>query len=578
MDFTSRIPTEILCLVFHFCRRIDGVPTVDLLRRSVDLDSMASDAQREGRDATHLLAWVKVTQVCARWRKVALEDATLWTDVPAVLGGQWMRLFLSRSNQSTLMVDWGIRNTRLREQIDAIILEHHTRMRTFTSDNLKGDSTTFRLLCRTWPALEDLKISIEGNLPPGLTLLDRHAPSLRLLILRMQTISASWFFLDHSVSVFGGLTAFTLEFADGAESESMRLFLHAMASMPHLRHLRFISKSSFEGSSISETRSGCPAGACRRESMPLKTLTVLCADASIVSHMLRHILPSPDVAVIIFTDGPLEDGEEHVSGPLHGTVAQIAEWKAKSFPRFPFSAMALSIKDNDSDTLVSVHISRTPEALESIIAPLNPQWPHELCDYLIFAFPAPQQFRIHHRHAPLYMYILDTLVPSSLRALVLDLGEGSLPPGLHLSRPTFANVTALRLKDFHVNIIKHLARTDEDGRFLLFPALKILDFQDCDLIGSLISCKFLIRDVEIWNALRHMLECRRERHPLGALYLRVGPDEIAKAREEGFQPVGIDDPNDVRLARKVIRQCIDDMEEAPEIKIISPEEHVASDA
>ncbi|KZV59757.1 hypothetical protein PENSPDRAFT_543247, partial [Peniophora sp. CONT] len=53
-----------------------------------------------------LLAWVTITHVCRRWRTIALEDPSLWTDIPFVLSMPWIDAFVSRSTALPIHLDW----------------------------------------------------------------------------------------------------------------------------------------------------------------------------------------------------------------------------------------------------------------------------------------------------------------------------------------------------------------------------------------------------------------------------------------------------------------------------------------
>ncbi|KAI0042526.1 hypothetical protein FA95DRAFT_1500023, partial [Auriscalpium vulgare] len=51
--------------------------------------------------------WLAATHVCQRWRRVALEDPTLWAaniSVPFPLGPRWADRFLSRAQDAPLTI------------------------------------------------------------------------------------------------------------------------------------------------------------------------------------------------------------------------------------------------------------------------------------------------------------------------------------------------------------------------------------------------------------------------------------------------------------------------------------------
>ncbi|KAI0045414.1 hypothetical protein FA95DRAFT_1479083, partial [Auriscalpium vulgare] len=43
------------------------------------------------------LGWITTTHVCRRWRHIALDQATLWTDVEFTLGTEWAQRMIARS-------------------------------------------------------------------------------------------------------------------------------------------------------------------------------------------------------------------------------------------------------------------------------------------------------------------------------------------------------------------------------------------------------------------------------------------------------------------------------------------------
>ena len=72
----NALPVEILVDIFLYCAHADA------------------------------LACVRIGHVCARWRTAALNDRSLWTDVPATLGTNWLYRFFSRSGRRAVSIDW----------------------------------------------------------------------------------------------------------------------------------------------------------------------------------------------------------------------------------------------------------------------------------------------------------------------------------------------------------------------------------------------------------------------------------------------------------------------------------------
>ncbi|KAI0039349.1 hypothetical protein FA95DRAFT_1684332 [Auriscalpium vulgare] len=85
----SRLPPEILCLVFFILSKIDHP----------NLNRPQTDRRK------YKLGWVTVTHVCQRWRTVALSDPALWASniaLPSVLGDCWAATFVTRAQNLPL--------------------------------------------------------------------------------------------------------------------------------------------------------------------------------------------------------------------------------------------------------------------------------------------------------------------------------------------------------------------------------------------------------------------------------------------------------------------------------------------
>ncbi|KAI0044450.1 hypothetical protein FA95DRAFT_1597377 [Auriscalpium vulgare] len=73
----ARLPPEILRSIFTFCSDIDH-PRIEGWRSTC-------------------IGWLTVTQICRRWRSVALEHPGLWTHVYSSLGPVWADVFVERA-------------------------------------------------------------------------------------------------------------------------------------------------------------------------------------------------------------------------------------------------------------------------------------------------------------------------------------------------------------------------------------------------------------------------------------------------------------------------------------------------
>ncbi|KAI0044492.1 hypothetical protein FA95DRAFT_1608493 [Auriscalpium vulgare] len=85
---------DILAIIFTYLRDTDPP---DRIHRTYD--TYRRRAIPPGSD------WITVTYVCRRWRQVALERATLWTDIdPTALGRKWAAAFIARSQRAPISI------------------------------------------------------------------------------------------------------------------------------------------------------------------------------------------------------------------------------------------------------------------------------------------------------------------------------------------------------------------------------------------------------------------------------------------------------------------------------------------
>ncbi|VDC01467.1 unnamed protein product [Peniophora sp. CBMAI 1063] len=90
----SRLPAEVLCLIFLACAR-ETRPTFLIHRRSQRLVQRKSGS-----------GWLDVTQVCRTWRRAALGYPVLWSsgDLPLDMGQTWAREISARAGTTTIKV------------------------------------------------------------------------------------------------------------------------------------------------------------------------------------------------------------------------------------------------------------------------------------------------------------------------------------------------------------------------------------------------------------------------------------------------------------------------------------------
>ncbi|TFY68941.1 hypothetical protein EVG20_g3355 [Dentipellis fragilis] len=89
----NRLPSEVLVHVFYLLRRI----YVPLKKRDPEVAKLSVPSQ--------IIGWVQVTHVCRQWRNVALENPTLWSDIPFILGDRWTTEFFARSQAAPIVID-----------------------------------------------------------------------------------------------------------------------------------------------------------------------------------------------------------------------------------------------------------------------------------------------------------------------------------------------------------------------------------------------------------------------------------------------------------------------------------------
>ncbi|KAH9013349.1 hypothetical protein EDB84DRAFT_901338 [Lactarius hengduanensis] len=98
------IPTEILRAIFLCCVGVPGSPVESFTASHV-----------------HPPNWIAITQVCQRWRSVALGINELWTVITRDLSPEWIVAFLQRSSYAPaqIMIDISPRSPLRRPLIDS---------------------------------------------------------------------------------------------------------------------------------------------------------------------------------------------------------------------------------------------------------------------------------------------------------------------------------------------------------------------------------------------------------------------------------------------------------------------------
>ena len=88
-DLISSLPDEILAHIFLCTRSVDFIL-----------------GKLNGTPPTIWMGWLRITFVCARWRRIAVEEARLWSEPNFRLGPKWRNEFIRRSKGALLDVNY----------------------------------------------------------------------------------------------------------------------------------------------------------------------------------------------------------------------------------------------------------------------------------------------------------------------------------------------------------------------------------------------------------------------------------------------------------------------------------------
>lgn len=129
----AKLPPELLCRVFHFASRDDK-----------------------------FLQWIQVSYVCRRWRDVAVNSPSLWTNPPLQFP-LWTEECLSRSKmaQLTIVFEFRGRLTTPPDSLSKIFLHHSSRICRLKISLSPESSKLLDLMPKSAPCLESL--IMDGN-------------------------------------------------------------------------------------------------------------------------------------------------------------------------------------------------------------------------------------------------------------------------------------------------------------------------------------------------------------------------------------------------------------------------------
>ena len=230
-------------LAYIFLLNASGDPTgyTDLSRRELEAATMAS------------------SQVCARWRSVALGYPRIWACIINYIrhSPRWINELLRRSDPSPLdfgsrihRIDLSIRNDRALHDSERIILglvmNYSSRLRTFSSQVTPScwELVHSRFLRQPAPNLEFVNFCVLFNSVEAVTdpLFQGHAPSLRNLHLRRCAVD----FTSHTLTPLTELYVHQITRPNAAPT--VIGWLHFLREMPSLRWITIIDAISGAGS------------------------------------------------------------------------------------------------------------------------------------------------------------------------------------------------------------------------------------------------------------------------------------------------------------------------------------------
>ncbi|KAH6914640.1 hypothetical protein BKA70DRAFT_1510014 [Coprinopsis sp. MPI-PUGE-AT-0042] len=215
----SSLPAELLSKIFHLCTRKDI-------------------------DPTQFKALAIITWVSARWRAIALDDPSLWSNVSPSFGTKWLAAFVQRSKPAPLSVSMNRHKhyLPLHHQVKAL-LSQISRITSITL--VVADSTTVGdvLTAMASPALllESLHIDLVFNDPH--TALDKRGivvNNLPLQAPRLRRVDFMDFAFPWNSSVYQTVTSLKMGFFNPAPPFKTRdLYQGIKAMAPHLQELQF---------------------------------------------------------------------------------------------------------------------------------------------------------------------------------------------------------------------------------------------------------------------------------------------------------------------------------------------------
>ncbi|KAI0258750.1 hypothetical protein BC834DRAFT_910211 [Gloeopeniophorella convolvens] len=146
------------------------------------------------------LGWIIVTQVCQRWRRVAVEEAKLWVEPVFSLGPKWVSEMTARAQGAPVEINFPDLDPKF-EATESLYLEtirkHLSHIRTLKFPKYPQLSTTSTdLFDSPAPLLESFVMGRALQVLPGSRLFAGEAPNLRTISLCH--ISSPWASFPHT--------------------------------------------------------------------------------------------------------------------------------------------------------------------------------------------------------------------------------------------------------------------------------------------------------------------------------------------------------------------------------------------
>ncbi|KZV63247.1 hypothetical protein PENSPDRAFT_657474 [Peniophora sp. CONT] len=539
MDYSATLPAETLLDIFHAARLVNSIPTSSEIARRVG-SKWGLDPDKY---TAYLLAWVPITHVCARWRKLALDDARLWTEVPVLLGVKWMREFISRSNGLPISLDWESTRYKYAEhmlpELEGIVPTHYQRLRNFHGSGLDATAPLLPYLARPWPVLEDLRVQLLEDIP-GYVLLANDAPRLRHLSFTRGRRSSGSF--PWAAPFLRTLISLDVQTHKDIYRASMDRVLDALDSMPHLQHLSL-------GHTEPLSASLCPScfPESRRVTLPLQTLA-LRSMWSGMSHMISHIEAPASARIALTLNRERGDPGNSSVNSFRLACTQMSSTEGSSSPP-PLPFRSLQLRGNRS--AVQVYASRT-----STFADVDRRSEYSWYDQINGVHPdlaisSPCNVSLDTLCSALHGF-------ADVRMLSISL-DSYIPPS-SIFNSTFLAVIVLRLEYASGTLPGVMLMTpDESGMITSFPALRVLEVQTCSL-KDVVS-----EDATTESYIFNILSARRQAGvPVHIVYLRLA-DEIDDLRNGRCS---------YYLDAAAVERAVDVLMARPDVRIIGKDEVV----